>query len=278
MTSITEEKSAIVQLLQKRYQQDENFKQEINDVNQYYGQKIIHFAKEKEDQRYIEEHILEVVSEQFFLGYYLMSQITNDSSFSLDNGAWSLHKGFVRNAVYPLLENVMQDSEVQWQRTDTEKQFAKRIISNVHEAYDVLVQLRKDVLALGAYYAFIESPRYQEPVAAEHPCKLASPVDLTFLNPQVFMQVQEISENVEQWTLYQAQTVKGSQWAGEIQLSTKKEGGTIENHLDVRLSQMLTQNDRIDIINQMITKIPEEEHTNTRIQFYLVLEKQEYTL
>lgn len=279
MLNVTEEKNVLVELLRNRYKKDLDFRKVIDEANLFYGRKVIGFAIELADQQFVEAHMLEVVSDQFFQGYFLMNQILSDEEFSLEENYWSLANGYVRNNVYPLLESIMEESGVQWQQSAAEKLFTKRVVANFYEAYDVMVQLRKDVLALGAYYAFIEHPKYQKPVHPNNTLKLASPFDLTFLNPQVFMQTQYVAENVEKWVLYQAQTIKGSQWVGDIQLAVREgaEGG-LENHLEILLSDLLEQNDRTDIINQMISKIPAEEHSHTHIQFYLVSSKKEYTL
>lgn len=279
MMTVSEEKTAVAELLKKRYQKDDEFKRMIQSVNLYYGRKVMGFAVDPEDKTYVEEHMLEVVSDQFLLGYYLMTQILADPEFVLEESAWKLGKGYVRNTMFTLLETVMEDSEVQWQQSETEKMFTRRVVSSFYAAYDVMVQLRKDVLALGAYYAFIESPNYQEPAKQEHTMQLANPYDLTFLNPQVFMQGEGLIENLEKWSLYQAQQVKGSQWVGDVQLTKKeREPGEFELHLEILLSHILDQNERTDIINQMIAKIPSEEHSRTHIQFYLVTEQTKYKL
>lgn len=279
MINVKEEQEIIAETLKSRYKTDENLKQMIKEVNLFYGRKVMSFAKEPEDKEFVEKHMLQVVSDQFALGYYIMTEILNDPEFQLDEKAWNLGKGFVRNTVYGLLTTVMQESGVQWQQSETERQFTKRVVASFYNAYDIMVQLRKDVLALGAYYAFIESERYQEPAKQEHELMLATPYDLTFLNPQVYMQGEEVLENLEKWSVYQAEYVKGAQWVGDIQLTKKKrETGELENHLDILLSYVIDQNERTDIINQMISKIPIDEHSRTVIQFYLISEQETYYL
>lgn len=279
MINVKEEREIVAETLKKRFQKDNDFNKLIKEVNLFYGRKVMSFATEPADKEFIELHMLEVVSDQFALGYYVMKEILEDPEFQLDDAAWQLGKGYVRNTVFGLLENVMQDSEVQWQQSETERNFTKRVVASFYNAYDVMVQLRKDVLALGAYYAYTESERYQEPPEKEHGLKLATPYDLTFLNPQVFMQGDAVFENLEKWSLYQAEYVKGAQWVGEIQLTQKeRESGEKENHLEILLSNMIDQNERTDIINQMILKIPAEEHSRTQIQFYLVTDQKTYSL
>lgn len=278
-TNVTEEKEVIVELLKNRYKTDKEFERVIDEVSLYYGRKIMSFATETEDQRFVEDKILEVVSDQFFLGYFLMDQIFRDPEFVLEDSYWSLAKGFVRNGIYPMLESMMEESEVQWQQSAAEKNFTKRVVSSFYDAYSIMVQLRKDVLALGAYYAFIENPKYQGAELPEHTLRLANPFDLTFINPQVFMQPKYATENVEKWGLFQAETVKGGQWVGEIQLERRlTPQAENENYLEIKISNLLEQNDITDIINKMILKIPAEEHSFTSIQYYLVSEKKDFVL
>lgn len=279
MIKAKEEREIVAEALNKRFRKDDEFKRLIQDVNLFYGRKVMSFATEPSDKEFIERHMLEVVSDQFALGYFIMKEILEDPEFQLDDSAWRLGKGYVRNTVYGLLETVMQDSDVHWQQSETERQFTKRVVASFYNAYEVMVQLRKDILSLGAYYAFIESERYQEPTEKEHGLMLSTPFDLKFLNPQVFMQGEAVFENLEKWSLYQAEYVKGAQWVGDIQLTKKeRESGEIENHLEIKLSNLIDQNERTDIINQMISKIPAEEHSRTEIQYFLVTDHKTYYL
>lgn len=278
-TTVTEEKEVIVELLKNRYKSDKDFGRVIDEVSFYYGRKIMRFAAETVDQRFVEDKILEVVSDQFFLGYFLMDQIFKDPEFVLEDSYWSLANGYVRNGIYPMLEGMMEGNDVQWQQSAAEKNFTKRVVSNFYDAYGIMVQLRKDVLALGAYYAFIENPNYKGAEQPEHNLRLANPFDLTFINPQVFMQPKYATENVEKWGLFQAETIKGGQWVGEIQLERRANPqAENENYLEIKISNILEQNDITDIINKMILKIPAEEHSFTSIQYYLVSDKKDFVL
>ncbi|WP_084242432.1 hypothetical protein [Planomicrobium okeanokoites] len=279
MINAKEEREIVAEALKNRYKKDDKLKELIQNANLFYGRKVMSFATEPADKEFIEKHMLEVVSDQFALGYYIMNEILGDPEFQLDEAAWKLGKGYVRNSVFGLLEAVMQDSDVQWQQSETERNFTKRVVATFYNAYDVMVQLRKDILALGAYYAYIESEKYQEPTEMEHDLVLSTPYDLTFLNPQVFMQGDAVFENLEKWTLFQAEYVKGAQWVGDVQLTKKKRvDGEFENRLEILLSHLLDQNERTDIINQMISKIPAEEHSRTHIQFNLVTDHKSYQL
>lgn len=279
MIKTKEEREVVAEILKQRFEKDNDFKKLIKEVNVFYGRKVMSFATEPADKEFIELHMLEVVSDQFSLGYYIMKEILADPEFQLDEAAWKLGKGFVRNTVYGLLETVMQDSDVQWQQSETERNFTKQVVASFYNAYEVMVQLRKDVLALGAYYAFIESERYQEPPESEHGLVLSTPYDLTFLNPQVFMQSEAVFENLEKWSLYHAEYVKGAQWVGDIQLTQhERESGDIENLLEIKIANLIDQNDITDIINQMILKIPAEEHSRTEIRYCLVTDRKTYYL
>ncbi|WP_211656223.1 hypothetical protein [Planococcus alpniumensis] len=279
MVSTKEQKEFVAEKLMKRFNKDYEFKATIQAVTTFYGKKIMAFASEPEDKKFVEDHTLEVVSEQFLLGYYIMSEMLEDPEFQLEEEAWNLGKGYIRNTMYSLLETVMQDSDVEWQQSDLEKQFTKRVLASFYDAYEVTVQLRKDVLALGAYYAFTESPRYQEPPEKPHSLRLATPYDLTFLNPQVYMQGEAVIENMEKWTLFQTESIKGAQKVGTIQLIEKaRDTGEVEIHLEILISQLISQNEITDIINQMIEKIPQEEHARTVIDFFLVTDQKTYQL
>jgi len=270
-TTVTEEKEVIVELLKNRYKTDKDFGKVIDEVSFYYGRKLMSFATETEDQRFVEDKILEVVSDQFFLGYFLMDQILKDPEFELEESYWKLAKGYVRNGIFPMLESIMEGSDVQWQQSAAEKNFTKRVVSKFYDAYDIMVQLRKDVLALGAYFAFIEHPNYKGAEQPAHSLRLANPFDLTFINPQVFMQPKYATENVEKWGLFQAESLKGGQWVGEIQLERRvNPQAEKENYLEIKISNLLEQNDITDIINKMILKMPAEEHSFTSIKYYLV--------
>lgn len=279
MINAKEEREIVAETLKKRFNKDDDFKKLIKEVNLFYGRKVMSFATEPADKEFVELHMLEVVSDQFALGYYVMNQILEDPEFQLEEAAWQLGKGFVRNTVFGLLETVMQDSDVQWQQSETERKFTKRVVASFYNAYDVMIQLRKDVLALGAYYAYIESERYQAPPEKNHKLILSTPYDLTFLNPQVFMQSEAVFENLEKWSLYQAEHVKGAQWVGDIQLTRmERDSGEVENLLEIKIANLIDQNDITDIINQMILKIPLEEHSRTEIRYCLVTDRKTYYL
>lgn len=269
-------KNTLAERLKERHRNDATFREMVENITVFYGRKVMRFAKEPADKEYVEEKMLEVISAQFLQGYFIMENLLSDPDFSLNDSVWGLSKGSLRNAVYPLLEEVMQDSGVQWQQSDVERAFTKRVIDNFYDAYEVMQQLRIDVLTLGAYNSLIEQEQYQEPQAIEHTLKLGNPFDLNFLNPQVYMQSDYTTETSEKWVLFQAEQVKGSQWVGDIQLSNRSMiPGTVQNYLQLSLSVLMDPNDQTDIINKMASQIPDAEKGNTILEVHYVTHREQ---
>lgn len=260
--------NAVSKVLEERYRTDEAFKQETDEIIRYYARKLLPLADSDTKKKYIEDELSKAVSSQFTLGYFLMTEILADPEFVLESATWTLSKGVIRNEVFDLLENVMSETESEWQRSDGEKKFTRHILDEIYPAYEAIVQMRKDTLAIGAYYAFIGDSRYQSAVLDEPTGGIASYTDFTFLNPQVYMQPMTVTESVQKWTLQAVNAVAGLDWLGDVQVTQAIDG----NHtlFDIKLSDQLIQDERIEIVNHLIAAIPEEKHANTVIHFYVV--------
>lgn len=256
--------------LQEKMKLDTNFQNEISDLIFFYSRKLMGFTKTKEQKSLVEKDFEDVVFSQFFQGYYAMTILLNDEE-SFDEDDWIRAPGLVRNELPKFLKLITEDESINWTHTEIGHNFSIDILQSMESAYEVTKQLLYDLSNHGAFKAFTDDERYVgESTVPDSEMLLGNPFDLSFLSPQVYMQGQFYTTQHEVWDLFLWSAVRDDAWVGSVHLSTMP----IENQtiylLEFSVSSLISHNEKMDIINTIIKKIPENIRAILQTRLYNV--------
>ncbi|MDX1806662.1 MAG: hypothetical protein R3267_06530 [Paenisporosarcina sp.] len=261
--------------LQRRIQEDEVFRNELTSLLYFYGKKFVTFAKKKEHEQLIETELEKVMHSQFFQGYYVMKEVLADSETQLQDTIWVQPKGVLRNELPVFLDQLFAAEQIDWTRTQEGHAFGMNVLKNFESAYEVAKQFRREIAHIGAYYAFLTEERYVGQPETEEKMMLGNPFDLTFLNPQVFLQAQAQSAEQELWDMFFWSAHQSNAWAGSVSYSIFNGGTQPVQLLEIKVSTMVTFDEQTDIINMFTEMIPLEHRESVQIRFYRVEDMEE---
>lgn len=268
MVSILSIDSQVTKILSKKYKEDQEFRQNLDYLYFFYGRKYLHLATDDSQKKYIEDNLFDMIKSQFYQGYYIMREILNDPSIELDEQIWSANKGIIRNELPILMENVFEDSKDTWFLSTLGKKIGMMIMQKINDVYEVIQQTRKDAALYGVYQAFIDDKRYQPKKSNEnHSLLLGDPFDLHFLNPQIYMKAQYITDEQEIWDIYTWSTFKGGvKWVGSIQLSKIPSDIQMIYLLQFTVNEIVSDFEKYEILENALKRLSDEVKALTQIR------------
>lgn len=271
MNTVQEIHDNVFDYLKEEFEKEE-FRKEIEDLLFFYGKKLIKFAKNDEQRNVVEKDLEDVVKSAYFQGYYTMRVILEDEETELNSEAWHLPYGFCRNEIPILISNLIEEENPDWMKTNITHDFNMYMLSYMSEAYDVAKSLIREIALYGCYKAFIEDERYQyTPIAGDdNVAALGSVYDVEFLNPQVYQQIQYFSDSNEVRNLFFWSALQPNAWVGSIHYS-KIEDFSLKL-LECSISNLITDEEKLDIVNSLVKHIPSEDKANLQIRLYKVSE------
>ncbi|TYS60681.1 hypothetical protein FZD47_20965 [Bacillus infantis] len=258
MTNSTIVYKEVLDTLKQKYENDMSFKSNLELIIHFYGSKLMERAKKDSQRQYIEENIEDLIKSQFFQGYYIMRSILLDEDTSLPDKTWSYYPGIIRNEVPLLMNEIFEESPNDWYRTELGQSIGTKLIQEMENVFDLIKQIRKDVALIGSFRALIDDERYQLPPNSEASgLLLGNPFDLQFLNPQVYMQNQYVTEEQEIWDLYLWSSVKKEGgWVGTAcltKLSSEEQNFYL---LQLSVSTLISERERYAILEKILEFIP----------------------
>lgn len=238
---------------------DESFKKEMQQLYFFYERKLLGFAKTDMQKHFIAEAFEEVVFSQYFQGYYAMKSILTDEETKLNESVWSMGLGFAKNEVPKFMKEAFEKENIDWTQTEIGHKFGIELLQHIELAYDINKQIRTDIANLGAYNAFIDDERYIG-INQGNPSDtlLGNPFDLEFISPQVYMQSQFFTAQHEIWDLFTWSSFRDDAWVGSVHLSTMPIAEELIYLLEIKLSDIITMEEKMDISNKVIGELPED--------------------
>lgn len=269
MDLATKTHTEVFSFLEKEFKENETFRNELELLYKFYGRKLIHFVG-KTDLQYVEEQFGEVVNSLYFQGYYTMRLILNDEETVLEEDAWKLPLGVVKNEIPLLLKNMLNDEKLDWS-TPISHEFSMNILTNVEAGYETTLEITKEIAEYAAYKAFIEDERYIGGTIQEtSEMLLGSPYDLNFLSPQVYSKAQFFTEQHETWDLFYWSAIQKDSWVGSIHFSTIPTGESNLYIIEFSISDVIMELEKLEIVEQITKKLPEEIRANLQTRLYHV--------
>ncbi|MGF9975508.1 hypothetical protein [Viridibacillus arvi] len=193
----------VTAILRDKFENSAKFNETLDNITIFYGRKLLSITKNHFTREIIEKTIEKVIREQYFEGYFRMSDIIKNSGIPAIDLLWELPKGRLRNEVRILLENVYKDIDPDWANNATISNFSLVMLKELEEGFDVVEMIKYEVAAFGAWEAVIEDSRYvYKEDADEFDSKFGNSFDLEFINFQVYMQMEYFSDTYESWNLY----------------------------------------------------------------------------
>ncbi|WP_282155763.1 hypothetical protein [Cytobacillus gottheilii] len=248
----------LFQKLKKRFNEDESLRKELERLLHFYGRKFIRLAKNDDQKVIIENDLYDLIKAQFFHGYYLMTNILRDNETHFDQNIWGLNKGFIRNELPAFLYSVFKDSP-DWYRTDVGNRVGMTFIQELGDVYDVLTQTRKDVTMHAAVLAFMEDSRYHPLTDESLKLNIGNPLDLNFLNPQLYIQAQHLTQEQEIWEIYSWSSVeKNGGWKGTVQFSKLPNVESEVYLLQFSILDIISMEEKYELIDTILESIPSE--------------------
>ncbi|MEK5071656.1 hypothetical protein [Sporosarcina sp. FSL K6-1508] len=247
------------QKLKKQIKTDEKFKSELQYLYFYYERKLMGFAKTESALLLIREGLEDVVFSQYFQGHYVMKNLLVDKETILEEKVWKMGSGFARNEVPKFIKAAFSNEEFDWTYTEVGHHFGIDLLQIMDPAFDLFRQIRIDIANYGAYKAFVEDERYigdvqEEPTEA----LLGNIFDLDFLSPQVYMQAQFITEQHELRDLFMWSAIQNDLMVGSVHLSIMPIEDQTLYVLEIQLANVITNDEKLEIANQLIMKLPKE--------------------
>lgn len=256
--------------LKAEYENNDAFRKDLEELYMFYGRKLLLFAKKEEHKEYIESNFGEVLNSLFYQGYYTMKLILSDKETVITPESWKVPEGVTKNDIPILLKTVLQEEKFDW-KTEVSHEFSMDILTYMEPAYETTQKLTKEISEYGAYRAFIEDERYVGGDSTEQSdMLLGSPYDLNFLSPQVYSKAQFYTDQHEIWDLFYWSAVQEEGWVGTMHFSTIPVAENMLYIIEFSLSNLLIEQEKLDIVAKVTKSIPSEIRSNLQIRLYNV--------
>lgn len=256
--------------LKTQINENEEFRNLLRGLLHFYGRKLMNYAKKEEHELLIEKELETIMHAQFFQGYYVMKEILADTAIELEESSWKQPKGLLRNELPAFIDATFSQQQLDWTRTEEGHMFGMKVLREFEGAYETVKQFRRELANFGAFQAFIEDERYQEPIEEKDPMYLGNPIDLNFISPQVYLQALTGSTEHELWDLFFWSAHYNNTWVGSIHYSHIPLEPLPFALLEIKLSQLITFDEQTDIINTLVGKFPSDIRETLQIRFYKV--------
>lgn len=243
-------------------------------LTHFYGRKFIANARNKEQEQYVENNIDILVKSKFFQGYFVMKSMLLDSETNFPEEVWTLNKGIIRNELPILIESIFNTNNEEWYRTEQGQSIGMKLVQLFDVSiFDLVRQTRKDIALYGAYKAFIEDERFQNITTQETNYYFGDPFELVFINPQVYMQAQFLTNEQEIWDFIYKASMRNKSWIGTIQLSEIPDTqGQKFFLLQLTISETVLRDEKYEILNNLLSVLPENIRSVLQTRIYHVNE------
>lgn len=263
----------VYKTLEQKIKEDQDFQNELEYLSFFYRRKLTSIVKDTQVMEYIFRQFDDVLFSQFFQGYYAMTILLEDEEEHFSEKDWNHLPGLVRNEIPKFLKMITKVENVNWTHTEIGHNFSMDILQSAENAYDVTQLLLSDLTNYGAYKAFIDDKRYVgEKNLVESEMLLGNAFDLNFVTPQVYMQAQFFTEQHELWDLFNWSAIGEGAWVGSIHYSVLPIEEQTYYVLEFSLSNLINKDEQMEIVNDVIKKIPEEIRSTLQTRLYSVSE------
>lgn len=268
-----------VNLLKDKMKKDEDFNKTIAAIVSYYGTKFVSFF-DSDDERVIATEIIEdVIFVQITHGYWLMKneleldKDVEDAEKLFPKDFWNMTENIMRNGTGPNMQTLFGD---EWYRSPGNKSVALRVLNQLPHGFDRYSLVLEQTAIFGGYIALRYDSEYDaekfEKVKEEtaQPMLFASPYDIHFITPEVFIQFDMYSSEYESWNLFLSATSKQEEkWIGTAQLISIPLGAEkFQYTFMVSIENVLKEYEKSLICKELISRMPKQMQNDVQFRFY----------
>lgn len=253
----------VFSILKQKYSEP-GFSKFMDELIVFYGRKIMRLAKTETEEKYIEEEFHRLVKSEFFMGYRAMYLIMEDEEIQGVDDLLTCQPGILLNEIPVLIGELFKDVEGEWYRIKEAQEVSMWLTQNIEGSYDLLRQTKKDCAMYGCYHAALDRSQYKKESFIEQFYKLEDPFDIHFLNPQVYMKAEFITEEQEMWNVHAWNALdNGGKFIGTIHLFRTEQSFYI---LSISLMDEISSDEKYDIADKISVLLPEELRPFTQIR------------
>lgn len=216
----------IFKLLENKLKNDKDFAQEYKNLSLFYTKKIIQQAKNSEQRESFIEMMENTITQQIFHGYYLMSLLDKDLQNNPENIedyllTFKIPKGMLRIEMTNVMNRAFLNHDDRWYMNTAVSQYNTYLLRESPEIYELYQSLLREIACYGAYVYVTDHELYApEENSEEVIFLLGYPLDLKFVNPQIFLKASYYSEEHEIWDAFKISDGKTEEkWVGTVHIS-----------------------------------------------------------
>lgn len=247
------------QKIMSHYQNNPEFNKTFIRLERYYQTKLGLTVKESHLEKF-KELFFSSAKAQFFNGYFIIQELLSKEDTLIKDEWLTQPDGFITQQIPQLIRDITHEEDEVIYSPDMRK-FKMWMITTYEDVLGDLNQTAFDILCLGAKQALLDlrENRGLQPLSGNEEMGVLSDfADLNFITPQVFLDIQLMSQSTESWNLHFWDSVKTSDIkAGEVTLMTITQDVKIIYDLNILLSKRIYESERKVIIESILYLVME---------------------
>lgn len=234
------------------YKNDKNFIAEFQYFQVYYTKKFEQIISDQ-DKKMFNQWLQSAMIEQFQRGYLLVEQYYNDEGAHIDESLFKQPQGMFTEDIPLILHEMSLPSQEQGNSfdeiidTDTTHKLIIWAVERYEDLRPMIKQVSFDLTCLGARQALRDRShlidvKHMELDTEER--KLGNIGDYQFINPEMYLKINHVSQNVEYWDInYWSSNLQGIQKIGEALVLSEEEYVNTKVKISYHLSMLSTISD-----------------------------------
>lgn len=265
--------------LKAKINNEKSFKKEVQSIVDYYGSKFVNVQKSEEDRNTAAELIEDIIVSQIAHGYFLVAnelaedKIEDDRPKTFEKEFWDMSPGLMRNSAGIVARQLFGDN---WFMGIGIESVNLRVLQALQHSFNLYLTILEETAMYGAFLAISEDENYKKEEENHDlgEVLLGNPLDIHFLNPQVYMQYGFYSNQHESWELFLGNSSsRQEKWIGSIHLSIIPEISTAEKkedsyYLNIMLEDVIMEHEKSYICKEVIKRLPEKIQNTVQFRVY----------
>ncbi|MCM3390570.1 hypothetical protein LG296_19660 (plasmid) [Ureibacillus chungkukjangi] len=274
MAIATDEKK-LWKYLNDKYENNKEFRNEVTEVIRFYGSKLMNVADTEEKRELVTEIVEECILGQYFHGYFLLTRLIEESQLQEEqvflDEFWATPPGMMQNNIGDVMS---YQFEKEWAYHKELEKYNLRVLKELPDGFDIYREILLETANYGAYKAVLENDLYKGNIEDEKSnlMHFGNPIDLQFMNPQVFLQAQYYSTQHEFWDVFKkANGESESSWIGTVHLSsipTEIHDNDVLYILNISLADIVRLDEKARIVEALCKQLPEQITSSMQLRLY----------
>ena len=266
---------SVIEILKVKTKKDPGFNKELGEFVSFFGSKFVN-AQPDEVKKEIAANLIEdVIFAQVAHGYWLFAnelaedKVNDGRAKTFESKFWQNTPGLIRNITGIVALQIFKEN---WFMAIGSEEINLRILQELPDSFNLYLSILEETAIFGGYLALRDDDNYK-PLSEENDMPeilLANPKDITYINPQVYMQYGFFSNQHENWELILGATGKREErWIGTVHLSSiPTDGDSKTYYLNIMLDYMLMAHEKSRICKTIIQRLPQEIQETVQFRVY----------